>query len=160
MIYVTVGTMHLDFPRLIREMDVIGAITGERIVAQIGMSSTIPMHCDYFDFKPREEVLAIQKEARVIVSHAGIGSVIDALRVGRPVVFVPRLKRFGEHNSNHQIEIAEAMQRRGWGRMVLDIDELTDACAEPPPVCEGYRPDRDRLIRSIRETILSRVLPM
>ena len=153
MIYVTVGTLFLDFPRLVRKMDAIAEATGERVVVQTGMCDTIPAHCEYFDFKPHEEVLAIQRDARVIVCHAGIGSVLDALEVRRPLVVVPRLKRFNEHLTDHQLDLAEAVQRRGWGRTILDIDDLDDACANPPPVPEDYAPSRHRLISAVQDTI-------
>ena len=47
MIYVTVGTMFLDFPRLIRKMDAIAEQTGERTIIQIGMGASTPEHCEH-----------------------------------------------------------------------------------------------------------------
>lgn len=153
MIYATVGTMFLDFPRLIHALDAIARDTSEEVVIQIGLGKTFPQHCTHFDFKPREAVLALQRDARVIVCHAGIGSVIDALESRKPFLVVPRLKRFNEHMSDHQIEIAEAVQRRGWGRAIMDITDLPQACATPPPVPTQYRPARDRLIAAIRTNV-------
>lgn len=153
MIYVTVGTMFLDFPRLIHQADAIAEDTGERVVIQIGLGQTIPRHAEHFDFKPREEVLALQREARVIVCHAGIGSVIDALEVRRPLIVAPRLKRYNEHMNDHQLDIAEAVERRGWGRMVRDMAGLPALCAEPPPVPPHYRPAKHRLVRAVREMV-------
>ena len=153
MIYVTIGTMHLGFPRLIRKVDEIADATAEKIIVQTGLDKHLPAHCEHFDFKPREEVEAIQREARVIVAHAGIGSVIDALKAGRPLVVVPRLKRFGEHNNDHQLDLAGAVERRGWGRIVTEIGDLEDACANPPPAHENYAPAKDELIRAVRSAI-------
>ncbi|HOZ47159.1 MAG TPA: glycosyltransferase [Candidatus Hydrogenedentes bacterium] len=153
MIYVTVGTMFLDFPRLINAVDRIAQDTGERVVLQKGMGTTIPKHCECFDFKPRDEILALQAEARVIVCHAGIGSVMDALEARRPMIVVPRLKAFGEHMNDHQLDIAQAVERRGWGRMVRDMGELPGACRNPPPVPHDYRPARHRLVAAVREMV-------
>lgn len=153
MIYVTVGTMFLDFPRLIRKMDEIAGKTGELVYVQTGLGRTYPQNCEHFDFKPREKVLALQRDARVIVCHAGIGSVMDALHAGRPLIVVPRLKKFNEHMNDHQLDVAKAVQARGWGRLVLDIDELEGACALPPPVPEHYKPGRDRLISAVRDCV-------
>jgi len=152
-IYVTVGTMFLDFPRLIRKMDEIAGKTGELVCIQTGLGRTYPKNCEHFDFKSREEVLALQRDARVIVCHAGIGSVMDALRARRPLIVVPRLKKFNEHMNDHQLDVAKAVQTRGWGRLVLDIDDLDEACAMPPPVPENYKPARDRLIGAVRECV-------
>ncbi len=153
MIYVTIGTMHLPFTRLIRKMDEIAHATDEKVVVQTGLEKELPEHCDHFDFKPREEVEAIQREARVVVAHAGSGSVIDALKAGRPLVVVPRLKRFGEHNNDHQLDLARVLRARGWGRVVTEIGELEDACANPPPALENYTPARDELVRAVRSAI-------
>ncbi len=153
MIYVTLGTMFLDFPRLVRKMDEIARDTAEEIIVQTGMGKTIPSACKHFDFKPHDEVVSIQSEARVIVCHAGIGSVLDALQVRRPFVVVPRLKKFDEHMNDHQIDLARAVESRGWGRMILDVEDLPAACANPPDVPASYVPAKARLISSIRELV-------
>lgn len=153
MIYVTVGTMFLDFGRLVRAVDAIARDTGERVVLQTGMGTTLPRHCEHFTFKPREEVLGIQREARVIVCHAGIGCVSDALHAERPLIVVPRRKRFGEHLDDHQLELARAVSDRGWGRMIDDIAELAAACADPPPARVGYRPAAAPLLAALRDDI-------
>ncbi len=153
MIYVTLGTMFLDFKRLVSKMDAIAERTGERVVIQLGLSRCTPQHAEHFDFRPHEELLALQRGARVVVAHAGIGATIDALDSGRPLIVVPRRKMYNEHMTDHQLDIAGAVSRRGWGRMVLDVDELDEACADPPPVPESYRPARAPLIASVRALV-------
>lgn len=153
MIYGTVGTHDSDFGRFVQALDEIAASTGEDVLIQTGLSRTLPRHADHFAFKPRGDVLAIQREARVIVCHAGIGSIIDAMKAGKPLIVVPRLKRHGEHNSDHQLDIARAVERRGWGKAVTDIAELASWCAHPPEAKRDYAPDRDRLIQSVREFV-------
>ncbi len=154
MIYVTLGTMFMDFSRLVRKMDAIAGRTGEPVVIQLGLSKTIPEHAQYFDFKAPEEVRAIQRDARVIICHAGIGAVRDALSAARPLIVVPRLKCFGEHMNDHQLDLAEAVARRGWGRMVVNIDDLEDACENPPPAPTQYRPAREGLIAAVRNMVM------
>lgn len=153
MIYVTLGTMFLGFDRLVETADAIAADTGEQVILQLGNASRYPIHCEWFEFLPREECLEIQRHARVIVGHAGIGTAIDALSVRRPLIVVPRLKRFNEHLNDHQMEIAEAVQRRGWGRMVLDMKDLPAACAHPPEVPEGYSPNKEPLIAAVKAMV-------
>jgi len=153
MIYVTVGTMYMDFPRLIHAMDGIAESSGQPVIIQTGMGTTVPEHCEHFDFKSHDEVLALQSEARIIVSHAGIGSVIDALKQEKPLIVVPRLKQSGEHNNDHQLELAEAVERRGWGRVIMNIDDLKEACADPPTPYKNYSPAKKELIESIRDVL-------
>ena len=154
MIYVSVGTMFLDFPRLILKMDEIARVTQERVIVQTGMGKTLPEHCEHFDFRPRNEVLELQREARLIVCHAGIGCVMDALQSKRPLVVVPRLKRYNEHMNDHQLDLARAVERRGWGRMVLDVETLPHVCAQPPQAYDDYKPARERLLGSIRAMVM------
>ena len=156
MIYATVGTMYMDFPRLIQVMDAVALASGEEVIVQTGLGNTLPQHCEHFDFKSRDEVLAIQAEARVIVCHAGIGSVIDALQMKKPLIVVPRLKQFAEHNSDHQLELAQAVERRGWGRMIEDISELAEACAHPPDAYTDYVPAKQELIDHLRARLLEK----
>ena len=153
MIYVTLGTMFLDFRRLIDKMDEIASNSGEEVVIQLGMSKTIPPHCDHFDFKPHDEAIALQRRARVIVAHGGIGATLDALEVRRPLIIVPRCKKYGEHMNDHQVEIAEAIARRGWGRAILAIEELAEACETPPPVPDSYVPAKAPLISAVRRMV-------
>lgn len=153
MIFVTVGTMHLDFARLIRKMDEIAVRTGETVVIQTGLAATKPVHAEHFDFKPREEIAALIAEARVVVTHAGIGSVIDVLKADRPLVVVPRQKKYNEHNTDHQLDLAQAVERRKWGRMVLDVAELDALCAIPPAAHRGYTPAKAPIIAAVRAAI-------
>jgi UDP-N-acetylglucosamine transferase subunit ALG13 len=151
MIYVTVGTMYMPFTRLLSAVDKIAVETDEEIIVQTGMDKDIPKHCTCFDFKSREEILEIQARARVVVSHAGIGSVIDALKAGKPLLVVPRLAKYREHTNDHQMDLAGAVERRCWGRMVLDMDELANLCANPPKPPASYTPAKEPLIATVRE---------
>lgn len=150
MIYVTLGTMFLGFDRLVRAMDAVAQSTGERVIIQTGLSKLLPTHAEHFDFKPHEEVLELNRQARLVVAHAGIGVTLDALEAKVPFVLVPRLKRYGEHMNDHQLDLARAVLKRGWGRMVLDVDDLASLCAGPPAAPQGYVADSERLIASVR----------
>ncbi len=141
--------MHLDFARLVRKMDEIAARTGERVVIQTGLATTLPTRAEHFAFKSREEIATLIAESRVVVTHAGIGSVIDVLKADRPLIVIPRLKQFGEHNNDHQLDLAEMVERRGWGRMVMDVNTLDALCASPPPPHRGYAPATEPLIAAI-----------
>jgi UDP-N-acetylglucosamine transferase subunit ALG13 len=154
-IYGTVGTHDSDFGRFIQALDAIALSTGEQVIIQTGLSATLPRHAEFFTFKPRTEVLSLQRDARVIVCHAGVGSIIDALKAEKPLVVVPRLKCHGEHNNDHQLDIAQAVERRGWGKAVTDVAQLSEACANPLPPKRGYAPDKARLVQSVRAAILS-----
>ena len=151
MIYVTIGTMYMPFTRLLSAVDEIARDSGEEIVVQTGMDRDIPKHCTCFDFKSRDEILEIQSRARLVICHAGIGSVIDALKAGKPLVVAPRLARYREHTNDHQMDLAAAVERRRWGRMALDMADLPALCANPPETPASYTPAKEPLIAAVRE---------
>lgn len=62
---------------------------------------------------PHAELAAAIAEADVVVSHAGVGAAVTAIEAGKCPVLVPRLAKHKEHIDDHQIQIAEELDRRG-----------------------------------------------
>ena len=80
MIFVTVGTQ-LPFDRMIRSIDEwVGrnGRGGEEVFAQIGPSTYKPKHLQYAPFITADDFQRHTRAARVIVAHAGMGSIITA----------------------------------------------------------------------------------
>lgn len=121
------GTHNQGFDRLAKRVDEIAKGVGEDVIIQRGHTAYTPKHASFFDFATRDEMRRLVKKARVIVSHGGAGSIIFALSAGKPVVVVPRLKRYGEHVNDHQLELARALEEGGKVRAVYDIEELETA---------------------------------
>jgi beta-1,4-N-acetylglucosaminyltransferase len=112
-ILVTVGLHQAGFERLVRAMDAYAAASHERVVIQRGSAAYRPRHADHFRFAPPDRMAALSQEARVIVAHAAAGTAVLALRLGKPLVLVPRRQAFGEHLDDHQQELAHALAAGG-----------------------------------------------
>jgi UDP-N-acetylglucosamine transferase subunit ALG13 len=125
LIFVTVGGMR-GFERLVREMDRIASELDDRVVMQIGVTDYEPENCDYFRFVPRSEMEKLVAEARVVVCHAGTGSILTALAHNKPLVLVPRTKWYDEVFDDHQLEIATEMANRAV-TVVYDTSDLKQA---------------------------------
>ncbi len=125
LIFVTAGGMRA-FERLVREMDRIAGELDEQVVMQLGSTDYEPKNCEYFRFMPRRDIEKCYAGARIIVCHAGSGSILTALEHNKPLVLVPRIKRYGEVFDDHQLEIARDMERRGT-TVVYDIGNLKSA---------------------------------
>ena len=125
MIFVTVGGMR-GFERLVCQMDLIAGELEEQVMMQIGSTDYEPRNCDYFRFMSRNDMEKLYADARVVVCHAGTGSVLTALEHNKPLVLVPRLRKYGEVFDDHQLEIASEMQSRGI-TVVYDISNLQSA---------------------------------
>jgi UDP-N-acetylglucosamine transferase subunit ALG13 len=125
---VTVGTHTQPFNRLLEKVDklVEKRVIKEKVIAQVGYSTYRPRNYEYFTFTSEEKILELKKKARLIIAHAGVGSIITALQFKKPIIVVPRLKKFGEHIDDHQVQIAIAFEREGKVLACYQIDELED----------------------------------
>ena len=122
MILVTVGMHNQPFDRLIKTADEMATLVDESIIIQRGSSDFTPTFCTYFDFTDAAQMQILLSESRVMVSHAGAGSILNALRAGKPAVIVPRLKRFQEVFDDHQLELAEALAQQ---RKIVVVTNLS-----------------------------------
>ena len=129
MIFVTIGGFRA-FDRLVCQMDRIAGEVKDRVIMQIGFTEYEPTNCEWRRFMSRTEVEDACADARLIVSHAGTGSILTALEHNKPLVLVPRLKAFGEVFDDHQLEIAREMERLGI-TVVYDIANLQSALENP-----------------------------
>ena len=111
MILLTVGTQ-LDFDRLVTAMDAIAPALGQDIVAQTGPSRYRPANFIAQDKIAPEQFENLAAEAQVIVAHAGIGTVMLAQRLGKPLVILPRRADLGEHRNDHQLATTRALEDR------------------------------------------------
>ena len=141
MIFVTVGSSHIPFRRLI---DALGALPVDELVVQHGPADAPPAAGRAVPFMPFAEVLEYVEAADVVISHAGVGSITCALRAGHTPLVVPRLKRYGETVDDHQVELVDALAADG--RIVAVRDPATlagavaDAPARRPPLAVTERP--------------------
>lgn len=127
MIYVTVGKGIDPFDRLVKTADELAPEIGGEVFIQSGCSLYKPLHARYEEFLTFPEAEELLKTASVIISHAGIGTIIGALRAGVPIVVVPRYKKYGEHFNDHQMEIARAVEGRPGVEVVYEDGDLTAA---------------------------------
>ena len=69
------------------------------------------------------------RRARVVVTHAGVGSVMVALANGKRPVVVPRRKAFGEAVDDHQLQLGRRFAAAGLVTLVEEPDGLAAALA-------------------------------
>lgn len=112
MIFVTVGNHYQGFDRLIKTVDEIASRTSYDILIQKGYSLYCPQHAQYFDFVPIQTAMEYIRTSELVVSHAGFGTIILCKEYGIPLIIFPRRKKYGEHGTDHQMEIARAIEER------------------------------------------------
>lgn len=127
MIFVTVGMSPNDFTRLVKAVDELTEEINEEIIYQTGFTKYIPENGICFDFTPRQDFIEYYKKARYIIGHAGEGTIINALKYRKPIIVMPRSKKFNEHCDDHQKELAGKISETGKIIMVENELELKDA---------------------------------
>lgn len=121
MIFVSVGSQ-APFDRLIRAVDQWAGLRGHaEVFAQIAKGSYRPTHMKFTNFVDPSEFRRLAQEAQLIVAHAGMGSIIAALELGKPIVVMPRRARFSETRNDHQVAAAKHFGEQG--RVIVAFDE-------------------------------------
>lgn len=154
MIFVTVGTQ-LAFPRLIEALDKMAPELGEDVVAQVG-----PDTGDYPNLKAQatvtpDEFQHLFTDARLVVGHAGVGTILSAKRFGKSLVLMPRRHALGEHRNDHQLATAKAVEKLTGVYIAWQAEDLAGLFARPDlqPATNEESPTHAALIDRLKAFI-------
>jgi UDP-N-acetylglucosamine transferase subunit ALG13 len=157
LIFVTVGSMD-PFDRLVRAIDEWAGSRGRTdIFAQIGKAQYEPRHIEAVPFLSPSEFRERIRAARLVVAHAGTGSIIAALELGTPIIVMPKCAHLGEHRNNHQIATARRFGQKHGIIVANDEKELIvkleqeEEHSRPTVIPSEASPD---LISALRSFIL------
>ena len=131
-IFASVGNATPPFDRFLQMVDEAAMRTGLPTLIQTGAGKFRPLHAEAATFVTRELFETLLVEADYFVTHAGVGSVMTAVRLGKVPIVVARRRHHGEVINDHQQELAEELSRLGWCRVVSNVDELA-ACLQALP---------------------------
>lgn len=150
-VVVSLGTFKdYGFERLVRRL--ISILPDDcEVLWQTGDTDVSGLGIDGRHAIPEHELAAAIREANVLVAHAGVGTALTALEVGKCPVLVPRRAAHKEHVDDHQTQIAAELSQRGLA-LSVEADELSlehlEAAAvrtvsrlpeDPPFVLQGDR---------------------
>lgn len=137
MIFATVGTQ-LPFDRLLHALDSWAALNRQvRVVAQTGRTVASFAHLQARPNLDQRSFAETFAAARVIVAHAGMGTILTALELGKPLILMPRRADLGEHRNDHQLDTAAEMAALSNVTVVEDrsaLHEALDAALSTAPV--------------------------
>lgn len=128
MILVTVG-MQLGFDRLIRAMDQIAPQLALPVFAQTGPGNYAPRNMTAKAGIAPEEFDQLISSAKLLVSHAGIGTLLVAQRLQKPIIMFPRRAALGEHRNDHQLATVKGLDGRPGVIVAMKEAELPGAIA-------------------------------
>lgn len=126
MILVTLGTQDKSFKRLLDaiQLQIDKGNIKEKVVVQAGFTKYDSKDMEIFDLIPTVEFSKLIKKADLIITHGGVGSIMDALKSGKKVIAAPRLKKYGEHDNDHQLEIINNFAKLGYIIPLKDFNKL------------------------------------
>jgi UDP-N-acetylglucosamine transferase subunit ALG13 len=131
-IFASVGNSHQPFDRFVKMVDEAAERVRLGALIQTGHTPYRPRYAKAVDFITSAQFEAFVSGADYMITHAGAGSVMMALRYGKFPLVVPRRGDAGEHIDNHQDQLATELSRMGWCRVVSGVAELTAILAAPP----------------------------
>lgn len=126
MIFLAVGSWHKGFDRLVKAVDELKGcgIIAEEVKAQIGEGKYKPNNLKVVDYYCSDEFARAIRQARIVISHAGMGTIIETTRQGKPIIVVPRKAELGEANTDHQFNTAKQLEAEGKILVAYEESEL------------------------------------
>jgi UDP-N-acetylglucosamine transferase subunit ALG13 len=116
----------MPFDRLIKGVDEWAGRRGvSDVFAQIGPTDFRPRHVQWAKFLEVGEFNARMNQARVVVAHAGMGSILTALEMGKPILVMPRRGSLRETRNDHQVATAKRFVELGRVAVAFDEEELS-----------------------------------
>ncbi len=131
--------------------------------AQIGEGGWEPVNIKFSNFLQPPEFLEHFRTASVIISHAGMGTILSALHYRKPILVMPKRASLGEHRNEHQLATARRMMDLGNVNVAFDEGELRERLdrleelKQPRPIGESAS---DSLVFGIRDFIFNRPAPV
>ena len=127
MIFVTVGTHEQPFNRLVKKVDDLVAHGNikEKVIIQTGFSTYNANHCEAHKMMSFDEMQQALKDARIVITHGGPSSFIEALQFGKVPIVVPRREEYKEHVNDHQVDFTKLIEKRMNNIIpVYDVNQL------------------------------------
>jgi UDP-N-acetylglucosamine transferase subunit ALG13 len=152
-VFVTVGTQ-LPFDRLVEAADRISAALGWEVLAQIGRAGYRPRHMKWCNFVESETAAEWIRESDLLITHAGMGTILGRLEAGGPMLVMPRRASLGEHRNEHQSATCRRLGHFAAIRVVNDEQDMREAVGSfrsdmrSSPIGKLAQPDLVNAIRN------------
>jgi UDP-N-acetylglucosamine transferase subunit ALG13 len=162
MIFVTVGTQ-LPFDRLVLAVDAWAKrVQREDVLAQVGMDARLPSFIESRPTMPPGDFRQCIEDAALVIGHAGMGTIISALELGKPLIIMPRRAHLGEHRNDHQLATVKRLSVLSNVQVAHEADELANLLTagrfNPPETAVGDQASPE-LLRTIRHFVSPRTAP-
>lgn len=126
MIFVTLGTQDKSFKRLLEAIDkqIDKKIIKDKVIVQAGYTEYESDNMEIYKLLSMEEFDKYIDKCDLLITHAGVGSIMTGLEHNKKIIAAARLKEYGEHDNNHQIQIASQFSKLGYILYLENFDDL------------------------------------
>lgn len=127
MIFVSTGTLHLPFDRMLTMVSHLRetCCLSEPIIIQTGTSHIQVPQATHIPFMTNPNMVNYISQARVVISAAGPATIFQIIQHNANIpLVIPRLKHYGEHVSDHQLHFGNYLSDRKIISLIHDEAEL------------------------------------
>lgn len=157
MIFIVLGSQKFQFNRLLKKIDYLienDLIDDKFVFAQIGYSDYVPKYYRYTSFLSRDEFIGIISRADLVITHGGTGAIITAIKMGKKVIAIPRLSKYGEHVDDHQLQIISQFKELNLIYGLENFDELPEALSSiKNHKFSKYHSNTKRILKDLQDYI-------
>ena len=114
MVFVSVGTQKQQFTRIFELVEKSKVLDKEEIVAQTGNTKFESKKIKMLPSIDVDKFSEYIKKADIVICHGGVGTIFNALENGKKILVVPRLEKYKEHVNDHQLEVANELEKQGY----------------------------------------------
>ncbi len=124
MIFVTIGSQ-LPFDRMIQAVDEIAPLfPGKEFIAQaFGLQYKVK-NIQTLEFISPVEFNDYIRNAELVISHAGTGTILSVGELGKPLIVFPRLGKLKETRNNHQVDTCVMLEKSAGLNVAYDKQQL------------------------------------
>lgn len=156
MIFVVTGTQKFQFNRLLKILDELVRVNAikEKIFAQIGNSTYYPTNYSYIPFLSKSEFNKYMNKCDLLITHSGVATIMAGLKLNKPVIVMPRMKKYGEHVDDHQMQIAESFSNKNFILICKEDNDLIELIKEAKVhIFNKYISQQSQIINTIEKFI-------
>ena len=156
MIFVTLGTQDKGFTRLLKaiQKQIDKGNIKEKVVVQAGYTCFESKDMEIFDYMLKDDFENFMKTCDILITHGGVGSIMTGLNAGKKIIAAARLKEYGEHTNDHQVQIIEKFSKDGYIIALDDFNKLDKALEKAKKLkVKKYKSNTDNLIKYLEEYI-------
>lgn len=156
MILVTLGTQDKDFSRLLKAIDkeIEKGNIKDKVIVQAGYTKYSSDNMEIFDLIESEKMHELVKKCDILITHGGVGSILDGIKNNKKIIAASRLKKYKEHTNDHQKQIVKTFAEKGYLLELRDfskLDKLLEKIKSFKP--KKFKSNTQNFINNIEEYI-------